>query len=813
MTLSSNVTDPAVRVKEATSEVMMRNDRAERAMANPMSFGPTVPRSRKARSQSVSALSTSCAILCSMLLVRSAALAQETNAPAAAPGNVTALPPVTVTAQEKSERLRVRSPDHRQAAPPPAAAGDVTVLEPITVTAQKRSEDVQDVPISITVLEPSQLQAVSPTSPNADIARRTPNFNYVASGGQYANSGNIRGVGSFSPLSPNDTSISYNIDEIPQSAYGIQPSTLDMARVEVLRGPQGTLYGLNAQGGAINYIPNHPFFGHELSIGSEIGTHGWRMGELIANETLIDNVLAGRLALRYNGRNGDFSNAILGGQDGGSNIGAARGSLLFTPDVDTNVLFSFNYNRSDDSQPRFVLKSAPCFPCDGLNPRPEFQREDYGGNLRIEHNFDAFLFTSLTSIQQNNFHQNLDLTDSLIFGKLFGRPQPYFSVNGQDAYRGDIDETRYYQEFRLSSLPDSPISWTGGVNYFRSDTHVATTGQNFTVSNFSAFSGQQNNDLTVNSYAAFGDVVVPIIGGLKALGGLRLTHLDADAAYRYTGGGLPGTVASYSQDSSFSDTFLTGRAGFSYDWSPQFMTYTTVGRGAVGGGFAWNGSNLPSGRPEPFFPTATSWSYEAGFKSSFLGGRATLNGALFYNDVSKGHLYVFNRSLLTYQTAALDFDSYGGEIEGRFQVTPEFSLQGGLGYTHAELKNVPLGSPTGAKSGNQVPNVPAITATVGGEYRIDASRIGINQGQVYLSGSYQFVDRRAADVANSFDLDSYGVANARIGWDGDSAKVYLFANNLFDKRYEAVGTYYGPGVEAVTVGLGRTVGVGMKLSF
>jgi iron complex outermembrane receptor protein len=734
------------------------------------------------------------------VLSDSAARAEDTRSPASA-GDATVLPAVTVT-QQKKKKSRA-----------PAPARDVTELPTITVTAQKRSEDAQSVPISMTVLESGQLQSVSPAASNADIARRTPNFNYVDSGGQYANSGNIRGVGSFSPLSPNDTSISYNIDEVPQSAYGLPPSTLDMARVEVMKGPQGTLYGLNAQGGAINYVPQRPFFGHELTLGSEIGTNGWRMGQLIANETLIDNVLAGRLALRYNGRNGDFGNAVLGGNDGGTNIGSARGSLLFTPNADTDVLFSFNYDRMDDSQPRFVLKNAYCFPCDGLNPRPDFRREDYGANLRIEHNFDAFKFTSLSSIQQNTFRQTLDLTDSLVFSKLLGRPQSFFDVNGKDYYQGNIDETRYYQEFRLSSLEGSPIAWTGGANFFRSDSSVSTNGQNFTLPNFSAFSGQQNNELVVNSYSAFGDVTVPIIGGLKAIGGLRLTHADTDVTYRYTGGGLPGTVASFLQNSSYSDTLLTGRAGLSYDWSPQFMTYATVGRGAVGGGYAWNGSNVPTGQPEPFFPASASWTYEAGFKSTLLDNRMTLNAALFYNDVAKGHLYVFNRSLLTYQTAALDFDSYGGEIEARFQVTPEFSLQGGLGYTHAELKDVPANSPTGAKSGNRVPNVPALSATIGGEYRIDASRIGIDQGQVYVSGSYQFVGDRSVDVANSYTLAAYGIANARIGWDGNSTKVYAFANNLFDTRYEAVGTYYGPGVEAVRVGLGRTVGLGINVSF
>lgn len=710
----------------------------------------------------------------------------------------TTLVSTTANSQEK-EQEKVESPG--------------LVLQTITVTAQKRPEDLQQVPVAISVLTPQELAEFSPFSSNGDIARRTPNFAYMESGGQYTNSGNIRGVGSFSPLSPNDTSISYNIDEIPQSAYGIQPSTLDMERVEVLRGPQGTLYGLNAQGGAINYVPNRPVFGREFSLGAEFGSYNWRMGQLTANETLIDGVLAGRFALRYNGRHGDISNAVIGGKDGKADIGAARGALLLTPDTDTNVLLSFNYNRSDDQIPRFVLKSAPCFPCDGLNTRPDFSREEYGGNLRIEHDFESFRFTSLSSIQRNDFHQKLDMTDSLIFGKMLGLPAAALNNPYLDVYNGRIDETRYFQEIRLTSLEGSDTTWAIGANAFRSKAEIATNGSNFSLPNFAVFSGQQNNRLTVNSYAAFADASVPIVGDLKALGGVRLTHLDAGAWYNYAGGGVPGTVAAFNQDSSFSDTFLTGRLGVSYDWTPDFMTYATVGRGAVGGGYAWNGSNLPSARMEPSFPTSMSWSYEAGFKSTILDGQATLNGSVFYNTIKDGHLYVMNRSLLIYETAALDFDTYGAELEARYQLTPEFSLQGSLGYTHAELKNVPAGSWTGAKSGNKVPNVPAITASIGGEYRTDASAIHLNQGTVYLSGSYQFVGKRASDVGNNFDLESYGLANARLGWDSDLARVYIFANNIFDKRYDAVGAYYAPGVEAVTVGQGRTVGVGTSFQF
>ncbi len=112
------------------------------------------------------------------------------------------------------------------------------------------------------------------------------------------------------------------------------------------------------------------------------------------------------------------------------------------------------------------------------------------------------------------------MTDSLIFGKLLGVPASTLNNPAQDIYNGNIDETRYYQEFRLSSLEESETKWTAGVNFFRSDADLATNGSNFSLPNFFVFSGQQNNKLTVNSYAAFADGSVPIAGGLRALGGI-----------------------------------------------------------------------------------------------------------------------------------------------------------------------------------------------------------------------------------------------------------------------------------------------------
>jgi len=686
----------------------------------------------------------------------------------------------------------------------------VTVLETITVTARKREENLQEVPISATVLKGDRLD-ISPIASNADLARSVPNFSFVDLGGQAANFANVRGVGSFSPVSGDDTSVVFYVDEIPQSIYGVAPSLMDVDQVEVLRGPQGTLFGRNTQGGAVSIMPRRPTFDREFSLTGEVGTNGYALGQMTANGALIPDTLAGRLALSWSHFGGDIPNIVDGGKDGALDIAAARGTLLFTPSWNTEALLSFNYGRDATHSPRFLLRDAPDFPVSATDPRDHLESETYGINLRIEHEFDSFSLTSLSSIQRNNSSQLLDLTDGLVFSRLTGLPPSAFNMPGADVADIGFDETTYLQEIRLSSLPESSFAWTAGVNFYRSEVTSGRDAHTVTPA-FLSINGIQNNDFTTNSYAAFGEVTVPVVDRLKATFGLRATHEDKTASYRHNGNGLPGVLPSFADDQSLSDSFLTGRAALSYDWTPNSMTYASVSRGYVSAGFPSIGVNSAFGRPEESFPASKSWTYEVGFKSTLLDERLMLNGSLFYNDVKDGHLVVFDPTQALFTSTALDYTSYGGEIELTARLTPRLDLFGGIGYTHAELRGVPGESLTGARSGNDVPNVPGLTANLGVQYRWPAETMGL-PGNFIGRLTYQYVGSRAADVANTFDLDSYGIVNSKLTWENDSGvSIYAFANNLFDERYEAWGQSFGT-IRTVRVGQGRVIGIGTSFQF
>ncbi|WP_225709676.1 TonB-dependent receptor domain-containing protein [Bradyrhizobium cenepequi] len=154
----------------------------------------------------------------------------------------------------------------------------------------------------------------------------------------------------------------------------------------------------------------------------------------------------------------------------------------------------------------------------------------------------------------------------------------------------------------------------------------------------------------------------------------------------------------------------------------------------------------------------------------------------------------------------------GGELEATLRIARGFELLGGIGVTHAELVNVPLGGATGAKDGGRVPNVPPLTANIGFQYQVSAASLRL-AGDFFVWGNYQFVGIRAADVANSFDLPSYGVVNGKLGWKAQSFDAYVFANNLLDERYEVFGQSFGPTAQSVRVGQGRLVGIGATARF
>jgi len=695
---------------------------------------------------------------------------------------------------------------------PPAA--DVVELPPVTVTARKREESVQNVPISMTVQDAQALERnAAPADGNAGLAGSTPNLSFADSGGLNSNLFTIRGVGSFAPLSSDDTSVVMSVNEVPRSVYGAPPTLLDVNRVEVLRGPQGTLFGRNTQGGAINVIQNEPQFERALSATAELGSHGHRLGEIVGNAPLSD-ALAGRLALRYTHLDPTVPNVSTLGKDGRVQVGAARGSLLWLPDDDTAVTFSGFYDRRQSDAPRFLWWQNPSFPQSAIDPRGDVRWRDAGASVKVEHDAARVRLTSLTSYQDSLSTQALDLTDALLYSAMTGAPQAAYNIPYADYTHFRYHEKTLQQELRLSSLDDAaPLTWTAGVNVFRSDfTSALSSRASPAAFNFSTQNGAQDNRHKTTSMAVFGEGTLALTERFKTALGLRYTRETKNADYQFRGNGHPAVVGFFEDSQRLTDNFLTGRAGIAYDWSPDLMSYATVSRGAISAGFPAQGVNIQTGKREAVYPTSTSWTYEAGFKSSWLDRRLDVNGSVFYNDVTNGHMLVFDPTQALFTTASLDYRSKGVELEAAARMSKTLTLTAAVGYTDAELVNVPADSATGAKSGNRVPNVPRLSSSLGMQVA-SPMRLGALTGRLKASVAWQYLGRRAVDVRNSFNLPGYGIVNARIGWQQGNWEIYSFAWNVFDKQYVVAGQAWTPTVSSVRVGQPRIIGLGATVRF
>lgn len=683
----------------------------------------------------------------------------------------------------------------------------------IIVTARKRGESLQDIPISMSVLNQQAIDRnIVPSDSNGSLARFSPNISFSDNGGQFSNLFVIRGVGAFAPLSPDDTSVGVYLDEVPRSVYGAPITLFDINRVEIMRGPQGTLFGRNTEGGAINVIPNPPTFQNEVKLTSEVGTHGHWVGEGIANGKLTDS-LAGRMAIRYSNTNGTIPNLSTGGKDGSVHVGAIRGSLLWIPDDRNKISLTGFYDHKTSDSPRFILYQNPNFPQSAVNPRGNISWRDIGGLFKLEHFFDTMYLTSLTSYQDDNSFQPLDMTDALIYSAMTTRPRNYYDIPYADYAALNFKERTLQQEIRLSSLDDELFSWTGGVNFY----HSSFIGNSWSVASPAAFNfqkqnGIQNNRIDTNTLAGFGEGTLALTEKLKTTLGLRYTYENKKGDYRFTGNGNPFVVDLSHHNMSLSDSFITGRTGVTYQFTEDIMGYITFSRGAVSAGYPATQNNGPSGKAEVAYPTSTNWTYEAGLKTAWLDQRFELTGSVFYNDVKNGHLIIFDPSKKLFGSASLDYQSKGGELEALIKIDSYFKFKAGVGYTQSEIVNVPIGSPTGAKSGNMVPDMAKLNGVLGLQYDKAVNINGIN-GNLKADLVWQLQGKRAADVKNSFDLPGYTVLNTRLGWQHANWEVYGFAWNILNKQYLVGGQQWGNGVSSVRVGQPRILGMGISVDF
>lgn len=619
---------------------------------------------------------------------------------------------------------------------------EASKLETITVTAQKQAEDLQDVPISMSVFDSSDLADLQ-VDAISDIAPFVPNLMVFDNGLSGQTPPTVRGLST--DIDSNNSTVGLYVDGIPVlTGIGFNEILLDVARVEVLKGPQGTLYGKNAEAGVINVITRAPGNAVTAGIGVEIGEDNKRQYHFSTSGPVIkDKLFIGISGLHYE-KDGYVHNAFLGGNsdDRAHNYGKIH--LRSTPSENFSISAVVSCLKYDDDDSNMSLSSS----ANDREVSSGFQGYNHSsstmGALKTDYTFSSFKLESITTARTFRFDAGGDWDFS---------PATRSHSNNDSVYK------KFSQEFRISSAGDR-FSWLAGIygdgdrNNFKTKISASTRTRRI------------DRDFDGESAGAFIHTTWGLTERLALISGLRYDLEEKSFADDDLGVDL---------EEDFSE--LSPKLSLQYRINPALMFYGSVSKGYQSGGF---NSMAPEGAPLSYGEEAL-WSYEVGSKNAFFDGRLILNTAIYYMDIDDMQVNTAVGSVQSYRTNAAKATSKGVEVEIRCKVTPALSLFASYGYNDTEFDR--FSDDDGDYSGNTNPYAPGYNYNVGAQYRHRDgyyARVDLNgYGKMYF------------DKANQFSRDAYELVNAKIGYETEHFDLYLYAKNLFDKTYDSDGYYSG----------------------
>lgn len=655
-------------------------------------------------------------------------------------------------------------------------------LESITVTAQKREEDPDKVPISMDVFSEVDVED-SMISNSLELTRLSPNL--FMKDNALENVIIIRGISSFSHSL--NTPASYYVNGVGYALQYMHENELfDIERIEVLKGPQGTLYGRNSESGVINIITRQPDNDFRAKILGEYGSYNSYRGNASISGPIIENKLYVGAALQYKASDGFMENIYYNDDKAAeSKHFNGRATLRWTPSQPWDISLIADVLNSDDKIGVFRFAKGP-FATDPYKINHDITSNDYSedGNsqiMNINYTGDFFKITSVTGAAYRTYTK---LTDS----------DMWINPSNQSTNMFRYDDNQYTQELRIASVKEGPLQWLGGLFGVYEETdldHKSMAGASNMVRS------RHTCDIKTTGWAAFGQAVYTFMDRLHFTAGLRLDNQYLEGEYHN-----PVNNASIQEDLDYTE--VLPKFSVSFDAAENIMTYASVAKGYLAGGFNWSAN---SEKNKFNFDPEYCWNYEVGLKSNWLNNRLKANLSVFYIAMDDKQVRVLDpMTLLSTTTNAGKAYSYGLEVQ--LKATPLAGLQlfANFGYTQAKFDEfISTGyntTRTGVAyddlSGNYLPFAPEYTFNAGAQYR---SASGF-MGRVDIFGTGKFY----GDPANSCEQDPYQLVNLRLGYEAKDWEIYLWAKNLFDQEYLTWFSQSGANMYAVD-GAPRTFGV------
>jgi len=771
--------------------------------------------------------------------------------------------PVVLAAQTRGS-----APATAPAPVPGADAGDQYAYAPeILVTARRREERAQDVPIALNVVGQAQLEGTG-NSNLAQVQQLVPALQIFSFNPRNTNI-NIRGLGSNVAVAADglDNGVGVYVDQVYYGRVGLtQFDLVDLDHVEVLRGPQGTLFGKNTTAGAINIASRAPSFDPALDAEATAGNYGYHQLRASVTGPIIADKLAARLSIADTGRNGFIDNVRTGQRVQDYDNFTLRGQLLFKPDDNLTVRLIGDYASQKqlccvqllvgsfdtyDNGAAIPNSATQRFARLGYTPLPfnpfarrtdanspfSVRMKQWGGSAQIDWKLPGATVTSITAYRRWDWnpHNDVDFTGLSVF----------------DDARTKNRQRQFSQEIRLASEGSRKLDYVVGAYYFwqvvknnsltqyGSDAPLwfvnpAAVPTSVSVPALSGFGTISDAAPRTYSSAAFGQLTWNATDQLSVTAGLRYTHEIKRGSFRQVQfgpslAGLPVQAAAQGLRNNFGpassffartkDDSISGTVNVAYKFTPDILAYATYSRGSKSGGI--NLTTLPAGVSPTVRPERVN-SFELGLKSSFLDQKVQLNLAAYWTDVSRYQTLISEISstagIVQYIANIKGVRSRGIEGDLSFSPTKHITLSASGAYNDATYRSYQNGTCPPEKqylgkicdlSGQQLAGAPKWS----GSLTADAAQ-PIGSIELYGRADYSFRSSYFTAVNNSrySRVDSYGITNLRVGVRSDDSRwdASVWSRNLFDvNHFQTLGAS-DTGLISAIAGDPRTFGVTLR---
>ncbi len=708
-------------------------------------------------------------------------------------------------------------------------------LEEIIVTARKRTESLQDTPVSVTAFSANTIESMSLSSLK-ELGQFTPNMTFSVSG----NSGNnsslvfIRGIGQPGTTVFWDTGVGIYVDGVFMARMqGIDLDLMDLERVEVLRGPQGTLFGKNTIGGAINIVSSRPD-SSEFSGKAEVtyGQYDRMDGKIALNIPVIEDKLAISLAGATRNRDGfgirinkDTGEKL--DETGDRNRLSGRAKIALKASENLDVLFSFDVSRVREKNAVRDLKIVGTPVLVGLLNMfvdPDYNSANFVTASRYENYADG---PNINNLDTWGVSLTLDWNLGGATFKSISAYRDMESLNGTDpdgspytiiSLMQDMEQTQFSQEFQLSGLSfDDRFNWVAGLYYFEeSGFNSDLLGVYSELYSAIGLDISFTRDIWADSksYAVYGQGTFAVTENFDITAGLRYSYEEKKVA-RVRVAHVTGNISVPKDGREDDFQALSPKISLDYNWTDDVMTYVSVARGFKSGGL--NGDSFDDFTFTTFDPEYV-WTYEAGLRSEFLDHRLRINASAFYSDYTNIQFSVNRGDPDTGRSVAVVDNAGKAEMKG-FEIeivampVERLMLSASLGHIDAKYTELDSGLPITLDT--DFIKTPGWSLALSGKYSIPLG----DAGEMVWHVDWATKSDIQHDILSSPLLlqEAYSIMNARLTFQSADEKwaVSVFGTNITDTKYIVAGSVFTTslGFAEVIWARPREWGISFKYNF